>query len=789
MSRLRLLGYGARLAVAGGGATRLRIALMAGGMAVGVAMLLGLFSVLPAVSAHQARVQARQPSGLAQPTRSGAHVWGFSGLYRGHLMTTTSVFVDGPVRGAPAGLTRLPGPGEVVVSPALARLLDGPNRGELAARLPGRVVATIGPAGLLGPGELMAWVGVSADPTPSVGGQPTAVRGFGNPGPAEAPVYMSSGDKLALGLAFVGLLVPVLVLIATLTRLSAAARERRLAAIRLVGATRRQTRWLAAAETGVAAAAGAVGGLGVFYLLRAPLAALVPTRNGVFATDIAPPVALTILVLVGVPVLAVTTAVLALRRVVTSPLGVTRRAAPRRVGWWRLVPLTVGMLMLLGAWYDRHNLLTGGTRGAVLLLGGASLSLIGLAVAAAAVARLGGLLLHRFGPGTASQLAGRRLEADPAAAARVLTGAMLVVAVVGWLLGFLPLLDASQGGGNFDIRDEALRPGTLTMQVAPQDPIHGDATASVLNRVPGVTAVATTQQLTISADSSQADADVALVADCADLRRVTRRPLTECGRAPAYRIVHEFADDGRHARPGETWQIMAQDKPSGAVVRMPSRLPAIRLPAGINDITWGNLLVSPKLIATALPAGATLDPNTEQYLFIATDGQPATAERVRSAVWRNTLFDKPMTIREQQAVQLGMTSDLYRRAALAGVIFALVAAALSLAVTMADSLRERRRGLAALVALGTPVRVLRRSLLLQTAVPLLLNIALATGASIAATVLYLRLDSDDGGYRVSLPWAGWSLMAAATVAAVLLATALTLPFIRAAARPDALRSE
>jgi hypothetical protein len=784
VSRLRLLGYGARLAVAGGRATRLRIALMAGGMAVGVAMLLGLFSVLPAVSAHQARVQARQLSGPAQPT--GAHVWGSSGLYRGNLMTTMSVFVDGPVRGAPAGLTRLPGPGEVVVSPALARLLDGPRRGELAARLPGRVVATIGPAGLLGPGELMASVGVSADPTPSVGGQPTAFPGFGHPGPgAEEPVYMSSNDRLALGLAFVGLLVPVLVLIATLTRLSAASRERRLAAIRLVGATRRQTRWLAAAETGVAAAAGAVAGLGVFYLLRVPLAALVPTRNGVFATDIAPPVALTVLVLVGVPALAVATAVLALRRVVTSPLGVTRRAAPRRVGWWRLVPLTVGMLMLLGAWYDRHNLLSGGTRGAVLLLGGASLSLIGLAVAAAAVARLGGLLLHRFGPGTASQLAGRRLEADPAAAARVLTGAMLVVAVVGWLLGFLPLLDASQGGGNFDIRDEALRPGTLTMQVAPEDPIHGDATASVLNRVAGVTAVATTQRLTISADSSPVNWNVALVADCADLRRVTRRPLTGCGRAPAYRVVHEFADDGRRARPGETWQIMAHDGPAG-VVRMPSRLPAIRLPAGINDITGADLLVSPKLIATALPAGATLDP---QDLFIATDGKPATAERVRSAVWRNTLFDKPMTIREQQAVQLGVTSDLYRRAALAGVIFALVAAALSLAVTMADSLRERRRGLAALVALGTPVRVLRRSVLLQTAVPLLLNIALATGASIAATVLYLRLDSDDGGYPVPLPWAGWSLMAAATVAAVLLATALTLPFIRAAARPDALRSE
>ena len=200
-------------------------------------------------------------------------------------------------------------------------------------------------------------------------------------------------------------------------------------------------------------------GLALFYVVRAPLAGLVPTQNGLFAVDIAPPLGLTILVLLGVPVLAVATAVLALRRVVTSPLGVTRRAPPRQVGWWRLVPLTVGMLMLVGAWFDRHDLLTGGTRGAVLLVGGAGLSLIGLAVAAAAVARLGGLLLHRYGPGTASQLAGRRLEADPAAAARVLTGAMLVVAVVGWLLGFLPLLDASQGGGNFDMRDAALRPG------------------------------------------------------------------------------------------------------------------------------------------------------------------------------------------------------------------------------------------------------------------------------------------------------------------------------------------
>ena len=95
----------------------------------------------------------------------------------------------------------------------------------------------------------------------------------------------------------------------------------------------------------------------------------------------------------------------------------------------------------------------------------------------------------------------------------------------------------------------------------------------------------------------------------------------------------------------------------------------------------------------------------QEEVFIATDGRPASAERVRSALW-TTLYDKPMTVREQQHDQLTDSTDLYRRAALAGVLFALLAAALSFAVTTADALRERRRSLAALIALGAPVRTL-----------------------------------------------------------------------------------
>jgi hypothetical protein len=441
---------------------------------------------------------------------------------------------------------------------------------------------------------------------------------------------------------------------------------------------------------------------------------------------------------------------------------------------------------------DRHDLLAGGKRGAVLLIGGASLSVIGLAVAASAVARLGGLLLHRYGPGTACQLAGRRLESDPAAAARVLTGAMLVVAVVGWLLGFLPLLDQSQGGGSYDIREQALRPGTMTMQVSQDDTIPGTLAKTALLPIHGVTGVASVRHLSISLDGSLRNADAALVADCADLRRVTRSPLPQCGSAPAYRLVTDYPDDSiRQPRPGETWRVMSQakEKASGPVLHLPDKLPELRLPQGLSDLVGGGLLISPRLLPPELAASRSLPMDAQEEVFIATDGRAATAERVRSALWNNSTFEQPMTVREQQGEQLGNTTGLYRRAALAGVLFALLAAALSFAVTTADALRERRQGLAALIALGAPVRTLRLSVLLQTAVPLLLNIALATGTSIVATVLYLRLDSEDGGPGVSLPWAGWSLMVAAAVAAVLVSTTLTLPFIRAAARPDALRTE
>lgn len=100
---------------------------------------------------------------------------------------------------------------------------------------------------------------------------------------------------------------------------------------------------------------------------------------------------------------------------------------------------------------------------------------------------------------------------------------------------------------------------------------------------------------------------------------------------------------------------------------------------------------------------------------------------------------------------------------------------LTLAVSTADGLRERRRAHAALVALGTPLRVLRRSVLLQVAVPLVLSVATAVLVAAVASALYLRFAAIDDGEVLPLPWAGYGVIALAAVVASLLATTSALP--------------
>ena len=142
------------------------------------------------------------------------------------------------------------------------------------------------------------------------------------------------------------LLTPVLIFIATATRLSAARREQRFAAMRLVGARPRQISVIAAVESTVAAAAGVAVGFGLFFVLRIPLAAVPFTGQPFFPSDLSLSLRDILVVAIGVPVAAAVVARLALRRVQISPLGVTRRVTPKPPRAWRVLPLLAGLAEL-----------------------------------------------------------------------------------------------------------------------------------------------------------------------------------------------------------------------------------------------------------------------------------------------------------------------------------------------------------------------------------------------------------------------------------------------------------
>ena len=138
------------------------------------------------------------------------------------------------------------------------------------------------------------------------------------------------------------MLAPVLIFIATATRLSAARREQRFAAMRLVGATRKQVSVLAAVESTVAALLGVALGFGIFFLLRGAIAGISFIGEPFFPAELTLSPTDVLLVAVGVPAAAAVAARLALRRVHISPLGVARRTTPKPPRAWRVLPLLAG---------------------------------------------------------------------------------------------------------------------------------------------------------------------------------------------------------------------------------------------------------------------------------------------------------------------------------------------------------------------------------------------------------------------------------------------------------------
>ncbi|MFR0357974.1 ABC transporter permease [Streptomyces sediminimaris] len=771
---VRDLAMGMRFAFAGGREGWTRALLTAVGVGLGVALLLLTTAIPSALSERDRRGSARDDftySGKVLPkaddTLIVAHTdTTFHGTdVRGRLLQR-----EGAHAPLPPGVAAFPAKGEMVVSPALKKLLASGSGELLRDRIPYRVVGTIAHSGLVGPAELAYYAGASGLEHRLSGGNVERIDYFG-PSPGNRPGGLDPVLILLVTIIFVVLLLPVGVFIAAAVRFGGERRDRRLAALRLVGADGRTARRIAGGEALAGALLGLVLGT-AFFLTGRQLAALLQVRDiSVFPSDLNPSPALVLLVAVAVPAAAVLVTLFALRGVVIEPLGVVRTAKPpRRRLWWRLLLPLAGLALLypmIGQGNDNGNF------NQWMVIGGTVLLLVGVTallpwIVEAVVARL------NSGP-VSWQLAVRRLQLSSGSAARMVNG--IAVAVAGAVA--LQMLFA---GVEHDYtkwtRNDLER---AQMEIS----VHGDVPLSEADRaLAGTKGVSRVTALSLgSVGDGPKDPDHELevaVGSCAQLSEVARLP--SCRDGDIFRITG--GDSG-----SETKSLVAAGRTvyfDPAYSGTSSHPVAWKVPAGLKTAAQredptgyerGGLLITPG----ALPAGATA--GLIEKVYVSLDRSVAdAAEYARNTAARlDPLADVFVLTSSKQSLQFRSI----RTGLFVGATCVLVLIGASLLVSQLEQLRERRKLLSSLVAFGTRRRTLSLSVLWQTAIPIALGLLLASVVGLTLGAVLLKMT----GTSVSVDWASVLSMTGIGAAVVLAVTLLSLPPLLRLMRPDGLRTE
>jgi FtsX-like permease family protein len=760
-----VIRLGLRFALAGGREAITRLALIAVAVAVGVGLLLATLAGLNAVNTQNARYAwletgyAGSNAPAAQQTSADPLWWQLrADYYQGKKIGRIDLAATGPRSPIPPGIAQLPAPGELYASPALAKLLRRTPAAELGDRYPGRLVGTIGPAALPSPDSLIVIVGRSvaelshqdgahlvdriSTTTPSECAGADCALGVG---------INHSGIVLILAVVTAALLFPVLIFIGGSTRLSAARREQRFAAMRLVGATPRQISVISTVESMLAAVIGVAAGFGVFYALRPAIATIPFTGDPFFPTDLAPSVPDILFVVLGIPLGAALAARIALRRVRISPLGVSWRVTPRQPRVWRLIPLLVGMAELGYFAYVRDigaGTHTDPTLEAVLFLAGVLLVMAGLVIAGPWLTMLASRLAVRRANRPATLIAARRLADNPQTAFRAISGLVLAIFVATCATAIITTIAAGAGttGGLGSAAGSTLIDTLL--QAGPAHPAaSGDAAATThaLRSISGVTGVAVIHDAT-GPQQAGSVGPIEQVVSCADLATV-----------PAL----------GHCPPGAATVMISPEYGGGF---------GLQRQTSMSQTTWPAADVSVSRLQQ-LPIDT---------IIAGTDGSAAALERARTVLdLAYPIAFAPETSSEMQADQSRLLDD-YRRLADVVILTSLPIAGCSLAVSIAGGLIERKRPFSLLRLAGAPLGVLRRVIGFESAAPLLVTAAASVGAGILAAQLFLRAQ-----LRQSLhaPGPTYYIVLAVGLLTSLAVIASTLPLLNRITGPETARNE
>ncbi|WP_246341420.1 ABC transporter permease [Streptomyces physcomitrii] len=769
---LRDLAMGARFAVTGGRESWVRTLLTGVGVGIGVTLLLLTTAIPNALAERSTRTDARNDYIAAKtegPAPNTLLLASTDTTFRHQDVRGRLVEPEGPKAPLPPGVRAFPVPGEMLVSPALKELLDSGGSERLRERLPYRIGGTIGDEGLAGPHELAYYAGATGLEDRLGNGPVQRLDRFGTE--EQEPEELGPALTLLILIIFVVLLMPVGVFIAAAVRFGGERRDRRLAALRLMGADGRTTRLIASGEAVAGAVLGLVLGT-VFFLIARQLASQITLFDlSFFPQDLTPHPALAALVVLAVPGAAIAVTLLALRGVVIEPLGVVRTAKPpRRRLWWRLLLPVAGLALLLpmsgeaGGDGDFNEWVV--VTGTVLLLVGVTALLPWLVEA----------LVLRLGGGALSwQLAVRRLQLSSGTAARMVNG--IAVAVAGAIA--LQMMFTSLEG------DYVQDSGQDTTRAQVRIDVDNSASARELERAlragGGVADSLAFDTATIAAKPREPDTATDIsVGSCAALRQLAELP--SCHEGDAFLLPGgDYSEDTAEvARPGRTVYLSPSYEGSPgaeAAWRLPARLPTAK---GLKDplgMETSGVLVTPSAFSESARKGLTAQ------VYVRLDkSTPDAVDRVRTSAARVDPLANELTLvsenedRQFAAIRTGL---------LVGASCVLMLIGASLLISQLEQLRERRKLLSSLVAFGTRRRTLSLSVLWQTALPVALGVVLASAVGITLGAVLLKMVSAP----VRVDWTGVASMAGIATAVVLAVTALSMPALLRLMRPEGLRTE
>ena len=805
------VGLGLRLAVNGGREAVTRLVILAVAVGLGVGLLLTAVAATNAVTAWNSR-HAWFWTGTQQaapgPAIGVAPLWWHptSDIYDGQTISRFDVAATGASSPVPPGLSHEPAPGTYYASPALAALLRSVPADQLADRYPGHLAGIIGDAALPSPSSLVIVVGrtpaqlatavgsvkVTAIATtmPNGGGGNGAISSARN-GPRQrsqanfnpnglryTPADIgipASGSDLILSVVALAILLPVLIFIGTATRLSAARREERFAAMRLVGATRTQVSALATVESTAAAVAGVAAGFAVFSGLRIPVAGIPFVGQPFFPGELTLSLFDVIVVAVGVPAAAAVAARLALRRVNISPLGVTRRVTPKPPGAWRVVPLLLG-LAELGFWaaHGHPASIQGQIQAFVTSF---ALIITGLFIAGPWLTMAAARLMARRTSRPGTLIAARRIGDDPRAAFRSVSGLVLALLVTTVatiaiatqdaknptrfgnvaeshvLTAQISASSAAAENGGLGARSGIANPGPAASAAplaARLSAVPGVQGVLVVRAVPGLTIPGRFENLGVNAFGGNSGGRVTPIAagvvSCAQLATVPA-----LGRCPAGAATAEFPADGFNGPLGFNSKVDTYTWPAADV-------PAAGLPAlGVDGID------------------------------MATNGATATVERARTLLEASVYptVSPPSSYADIAARDNSQNSG-YQQLANVVIGVSLVIAGCTLAAGIAAGLAERKRPFSLLRLTGARLSTLRGVVALEGAVPLLTVAVVAIGTGFGAAAMYA---TEAQNRPMAAPGLAYYLLTAGGIIVSLAIIAATFPILTRITGPETARND